>query len=127
MLKAAQPYLAPDGSITLIGAITARTGMPGTAGIGALNAAVEALVQPLAAELAPIRVNAASPGYVDTPWWSMIPDPDRPAMFDQIGSSLPVRRVASADDIADAVVLLATNPNITGTVLETDGGAHLTG
>lgn len=101
--------------------------MPGTAGIGALNAAVEALVQPLAAELAPIRVNTASPGYVDTPWWSMIPGPDRPAMFDQIGSSLPIRKVASADDIADAVVLLATNPNITGTVLETDGGAHLTG
>lgn len=61
-VKAAVPHVTQGGSITLIGAITARTGMPGTAGIGALNAAVEGLVKPLAAELAPIRVNAVSPG-----------------------------------------------------------------
>lgn len=66
-LRSALPYLAKDASVTLVGAITARTAMPGTAGIGSLNAAVEALVQPLAAELAPVRVNAVSPGYIDTP------------------------------------------------------------
>ncbi|HEV7712752.1 MAG TPA: SDR family oxidoreductase, partial [Asanoa sp.] len=68
-IQAALPHLAPDGSITLLGAITARTAMPGTAGIAAVNGAVEALVRPLAAELAPIRVNGVSPGLVDTPWW----------------------------------------------------------
>ncbi|MHB1801373.1 MAG: SDR family oxidoreductase [Actinomycetes bacterium] len=125
-VKAAIPHLAQSSSITLIGAVTARTGMPGTAGIGALNAAVEGLVKPLAAELAPIRVNAVSPGYVDTPWWSMVPDADRQAMFGQIAESLPTRRIAAADDIAQAVVLLAVNPNLTGTVIESDGGAHLT-
>lgn len=125
-VKAATPHLAPDGSITLIGAITARVGMPGTAGIGALNAAVEGLVAPLAAELAPIRVNAVSPGYVDTPWWDMIPAPERQNLFAQIASGLPTRRIATADDIAQTVVLLATNPNLTGTVIESDGGAHLT-
>ena len=125
-VKTAVPHLAQGGSITLIGAVTARTGMPGTAGIGALNAAIEGLVKPLAAELAPIRVNAVSPGYVDTPWWNMIPNADRQAMFDQIAQSLPTRRIATPDDIAQAVVLLATNPNLTGTVIESDGGAHLT-
>lgn len=100
--------------------------MPGTAGIGALNAAVEGLVAPLAAELAPIRVNAVSPGYVDTPWWDMIPAPERQNLFAQIASGLPTRRIATADDIAQTVVLLATNPNLTGTVIESDGGAHLT-
>ncbi|GEM_PF-74571 len=73
-LKAALPHLAHSASVTLVGAITARIGMPETAGIGSLNAAVEGLVAPLAAELAPVRVNAVSPGYVDTPWWSMLDD-----------------------------------------------------
>ncbi|GAB3798329.1 SDR family oxidoreductase [Humibacter antri] len=119
------PQLAESGSITLVGAITARSGMPGTAGIAALNSAIEGLVQPLAAELAPARVNAVSPGYVDTPWWNMVPDADRAPMFEQIAAGLPTRRIATADDVAQAVVLLATNPNITGTVIESDGGAHL--
>ncbi|MFT4081619.1 MAG: SDR family oxidoreductase [Nocardioides sp.] len=124
-VKGAVPHLAEGGSITLIGAVTARAGMPGTSGIGALNAAVEGLIAPLAAELAPVRVNAVSPGYVDTPWWNMVPDADRRAMFDQIATGLPTRRIATADDIAEAVVLLATNPNLTGTVIESDGGARL--
>lgn len=126
-LKAALPRLTPNGSITLVGAITARSGMPGTAGIGALNAAVEGLVAPLAAELAPIRVNAVSPGYVDTPWWSMVPDTERGGLFAQIAEGLPTKRIATADDVAQVLVLLATNPNITGTVIESDGGAHLAG
>lgn len=124
-VKVSAPYVAEGGSITLVGAITGRTGMPGTAGIGALNAAVEGLVQPLAAELAPLRVNAVSPGYVDTPWWSTVPESDRHVMFAQIAASLPTRRIATADDVAQAVILLATNPNLTGTVIESDGGAHL--
>jgi NAD(P)-dependent dehydrogenase (short-subunit alcohol dehydrogenase family) len=125
-VKAAVPYLTKNGSITLVGAITARTGMPGTAGIGALNSAVEGLVAPLAAELAPIRVNAVSPGYVDTPWWNMVPDSDREGLFAQIAAGLPTKRIATPDDIAQILVLLSTNPNITGTVIESDGGAHLT-
>lgn len=125
-LQATLPHLAEDASVTLVGAVTARTAMPGTAGIGSLNAAVEGLVQPLAAELAPVRVNAVSPGYVDTPWWDGLAAEDRTAFFDQAAAALPTKRIAHASDIAEAIVLLATNPNITGTVIETDGGARLT-
>jgi NAD(P)-dependent dehydrogenase (short-subunit alcohol dehydrogenase family) len=125
-LKACVPHLLPTASITLVGAASARSAMPGTAGIGALNAAVEGLIQPLAAELAPIRVNAVSPGYVDTPWWDMVPEPERQSMFEQVAATLPTRRIATADDIAAAIVLLATNPNMTGTIIESDGGGHLT-
>jgi NAD(P)-dependent dehydrogenase (short-subunit alcohol dehydrogenase family) len=124
-VQAALPHLAPTGSITLVSAITARTGMPGTAGVAAINGAVEALVRPLAAELAPIRVNGVSPGLVDTPWWSSLPDDARQAYFAQAAQVLPTRRIATADDIAEVVVLAATNANITGTVIETDGGARL--
>jgi NAD(P)-dependent dehydrogenase (short-subunit alcohol dehydrogenase family) len=124
-IQAALPHLTPDGSITVLGAITARAGMPGTAGIAAINGAVEALVKPLAAELAPIRVNGVSPGFVDTPWWSGLPEEARTAYFAQAARALPARRIATADDVAAAVVLAATSPNMTGTVIETDGGARL--
>ncbi|MEV0742636.1 SDR family oxidoreductase [Streptomyces sp. NPDC050549] len=124
-IQAVLPHLAPDGSITLLSAITARAGMPGTAGIAALNGAVEALVRPLAAELAPIRVNAVSPGLVDTPWWSGLPEDAKRAYFAQTADVLPVRHIASAHEIAEVVALTATNANLTGAVFETDGGARL--
>jgi NAD(P)-dependent dehydrogenase (short-subunit alcohol dehydrogenase family) len=125
VIQAALPHLVRDGSITFLGAITAHAGMAGTAGIAAINGAVEALVRPLAVELAPIRVNAVSPGFVDTPWWSAFPDDVRTSYFEQVATQLPSRAVASAEDVAAAVILLATNRNITGTILEADGGARL--
>jgi NAD(P)-dependent dehydrogenase (short-subunit alcohol dehydrogenase family) len=124
-IQATLPHLAEDGSITLLGAISAQAGMPGTAGIAAVNGAVEALVKPLAVELAPIRVNGVSPGVVDTPWWSGFPDGAWQAYFAQAAAALPARRIATADDVAAAVVLAATNPNLTGTIIQSDGGARL--
>jgi NAD(P)-dependent dehydrogenase (short-subunit alcohol dehydrogenase family) len=122
-VQAVLPYLT--GSITLVGAASARMGMPGTAGLAALNGAVEALVKPLAVELAPIRVNGVSPGLVDTPWWDGLPADVRQDYFDRAAATLPARRVATAEDVAEVVALAAVNPNITGTVLEADGGARL--
>ena len=102
----ALPYLAPGGSITLLGAITARAAMPGTAGIAAINGAVEALVKPLAAELGPIRVNGVSPGLVDTPWRDGLPEDARRSYFTQAAQQLPARRIATAESVlhtADSV------------------------
>lgn len=124
-LQGALPHLTETASITLVGAITARTAMAGTAGIGAVNAAVEALVKPLAVELAPRRVNAVSPGFVDTPWWSGMPASDKNAYFEQSAKILPVGKIGTPEEVAEAILLLATNKNITGTVIETDGGARL--
>ena len=123
--QVALPHLAPDGSITFIGAASARSSIPGTAGLAAVNGAIEAMVKPLAVELAPIRVNAVSPGITDTPWWSGMPAEMRDSYFEQARTVLPVRRIASPDDVAESVVLVATNPNLTGTVIESDGGGRL--
>jgi NAD(P)-dependent dehydrogenase (short-subunit alcohol dehydrogenase family) len=124
VLQAALPHLAEQASVTLVGAISAHAAMPGTAGIGAVNAAVESIVRPLAVELAPRRINAVSPGLVDTPWWDGMPEQARTDYFAAAEKGLPVRHVSSADEIGEAVALLATNTSITGAILEVDGGAR---
>jgi len=56
------------GSIVFITAVSARTPIPGTAGLAAINGALETMIPTLALELKPTRVNAESPGVVRTPW-----------------------------------------------------------
>jgi NAD(P)-dependent dehydrogenase (short-subunit alcohol dehydrogenase family) len=65
--------LKPEGSLTFVSAGSARVPIPGTSGLAAINGAIEAMVPTLAKELAPLRVNAVSPGVIDTPWWNGIP------------------------------------------------------
>jgi NAD(P)-dependent dehydrogenase (short-subunit alcohol dehydrogenase family) len=125
ILRAAMGALAPDASITFVTAGSARAALPGTAGLAAINGAVEAMVGPLAAELAPRRVNAVSPGVVRTPWWSALPEDEREALFAGFADALPVRRIGEAGDIAQAIFLCATNGYMTGTVLDCAGGGQL--
>ena len=122
-LQAALPALRQ--SVTFITAASARAALPGTAGLAAVNGSIEAVVRPLAAEIAPIRVNAVSPGIVDTPWWDAMPAEQKQAFFRQAAASLPVGHVGQPDDVAAAIVMLACNAFITGIVLEVSGGATL--
>jgi NAD(P)-dependent dehydrogenase (short-subunit alcohol dehydrogenase family) len=125
-IQAALPQLRRDGSLTIITAATARAAFPGTAGIAAANGALETMVAPLAVELAPLRVNAVSPGVIDTHWWNALPEDQRRAYFDSVAAVSPVRRFGMPDDVADAVVYLAGAGFVTGTVLECTGGSNLT-
>lgn len=125
-MQAALPRLRSDGSITLITAASARSAFAGTAGIAAANGALEAMVAPLAVELAPLRVNAVSPGVIDTHWWNGLPDEQRRAYFEAVAAVTPVRRVGKPADVADAIVFLAGAGFISGTVLECTGGSNLT-
>lgn len=124
-LKAALPQMRPDGSVTVITAVSARAALPGTAGLAAINGALELMIGPLAIELAPLRVNAVSPGVIDTPWWAGVPDSQREAMFAQFAAVLPGGRVGHADEVAQAVVFAAGNGHMTGSVIECAGGAQL--
>ncbi len=114
--------IAHDGSITFISAISARTANPGTAGLAAINAAVEAIVPTLAVELKPLRVNAVSPGVIDTPWWQQLPEAQREAMFADYTAKTPVGRIGKPEDIAASVLLLISNTFMTGNIIECDGG-----
>lgn len=124
-IQAGRPVLADGGSITLVGAVSAQAAMPGTAGLTAVNGAVETLVPTLALELAPLRVNAVSPGVIDTPWWDGVPAERRDELFRSYEKSSPVGRIGQPEDVAQAVLLLATNGFMTGTVLECAGGTTL--
>jgi NAD(P)-dependent dehydrogenase (short-subunit alcohol dehydrogenase family) len=121
-LKAALPFLNDKSSITLITAITGTGKIPGTSGIGAINGALEIMVSILAKELKPLRVNAISPGVVDTPWWNFLPEDTKQETFAQYAAQIAVGRIANPDDIADAILFVAENEYMTGQIIGCDGG-----
>lgn len=124
VLKAALPRLASDASVTFIGAGSSRAAFPGTTALAAANGALDAAVRPLAMELAPVRVNAVSPGVIDTAWWHPLGE-HRDGFMAQQATATPVGRVGQPQDIAEAVLFLAGNGFTTGVVLDVNGGATL--
>jgi NAD(P)-dependent dehydrogenase (short-subunit alcohol dehydrogenase family) len=92
---------------------------------GAINAALEALARGLALELAPVRVNAVSPGLIDTPLWSKMAEETRQGMFDRAAANLPARVVGTPEDIANAILFLMTTPFATGSTVRVDGGGAI--
>ncbi|NOD97235.1 SDR family oxidoreductase [Ruegeria sp. HKCCD6228] len=119
------PVLVKGGSITFFSGVLSRRPSAGATGLGAENAAVEALAKGLALELSGrARVNCISPGMVATEAYAAMSEEAREGMYAQVGGSLPVGRVGEAEDIAQAVITAMTNRFLTGSVLDVDGG-HL--
>ena len=114
------------GSITFISGSLSQRPLAGAVLQGAINAAIEALARGLALELAPVRVNTVSPGLIDTPLWNSMDTAERKKMFDQVAGGLPTRRVGQPEDIAQAVLYVATNPFVSGTTTVVDGGGLVT-
>ncbi|WP_435136948.1 SDR family oxidoreductase [Actinacidiphila sp. bgisy144] len=114
--------LRPGGSLTLVtGHLSVRPG-PASALQSAVNGALEALVRALALELAPIRVNAVSPGVLRTPLWDSLPEEERTRMFTSAAQRLPAGRAGEASDVADAIAFLTGNGYTTGATVVVDGG-----
>jgi citronellol/citronellal dehydrogenase len=117
------PLLArAGGAIVNVVASVWQRPFPGMAHSGAARAGVVALTRTLALEWADqgVRVNALSPGFTDTPAFrSQVGDLSGPA------GRVPLRRVASADEVADAAIFLARSTYTTGEVLTVDGGFQL--
>jgi NAD(P)-dependent dehydrogenase (short-subunit alcohol dehydrogenase family) len=125
--KAALDVLNPAGSITFVTAASARSPLAGVAGLAAVNGAIEATVPGLAVELAPRRVNAVSPGVIDTEWWSALPPEDKAALFASMAANTPAGRVGRPEDVAATIAYVVNNSFVTGTVLKVDGGGTLRG
>ncbi|MEV4106864.1 SDR family oxidoreductase [Nonomuraea sp. NPDC049695] len=123
--QAALAALSPGGSITFVTAASAGAALAGVSVLAAVNGAIEAAVPGLAVELAPIRVNAVSPGVIDTDWWSGLGDEARAAFLAGTAASLPVGRVGTPEDVAVTIEYVVRNSFVTGTVLTVDGGGRL--
>src|SRR5215470_2888599 len=91
--------------------------------LGAANGALESLARSLALELAPARVNAVSPGIIDTPIRAAMPEEARRDMLSKTAASLPVGRVGQGEDIARQILAFMANGFATGSIVYIDGGA----
>ncbi|MDB5142536.1 MAG: hypothetical protein JWQ66_1249 [Mucilaginibacter sp.] len=123
--KYGSQYIRKGGSITLTNGIVGMRPIKGWTIAASITGAVESLTRALAVELAPIRVNAVCAGVVRTDLWSNIPEADREAMFNQIGSQLLTGRIGEADDIAEAFLYLMHGNYTTGQIVVADGGGVL--
>ena len=123
--QAALPYMKSTGSITFITSISSRSKAIGTAGLGAINGALEIMVPTLAKELKPIRINAVAPGVINTTWWDFLPSEKKEETFKQYADTIPLGRVGEPEDVAGLVVTLIENTYITGQVIAVDGGLSL--
>jgi NAD(P)-dependent dehydrogenase (short-subunit alcohol dehydrogenase family) len=122
----AAPRITKPGSITFTSGVAASRPAPGGALAATVNGALESMVLALALELAPIRVNAVSPGWVDTPVWDRLATPDvKNARMADLAARLPARRLGRPEDIANAVAFLIADTFVTGTVLHAEGAQVL--
>ncbi len=125
-VKYGAPMIRPGGSVTLSSGIAgARPPQAGWALGASICAAMEGFTRAMAVELAPLRVNIVSPGFVRTPLWRDIPEGDREEMYAAAGQKLPVGRVGEAADVAEAYLFLMRQDFATGQTFVIDGGGSL--
>lgn len=113
---------ARSGKIINMSSVVGLTGNAGQANYAASKAAVIGLTKAMAKELATrnIQVNCIAPGFIDTPMTSVLTDTQKEAIL----SRIPMGKMGSPEDIADAALFLASPMSnyVTGQVLTVDGG-----
>jgi NAD(P)-dependent dehydrogenase (short-subunit alcohol dehydrogenase family) len=133
-IQAVEPIMREGGSIILNTAWLNQVGAPGRAALSASKAAVRSFARTLSAELLPrrIRVNAVSPGLIETPILRGVGQSEHPgqteaefkAYIQGAVDVIPIGRLGSADEIAGAVLFLASDASsyMLGSELVVDGG-----
>ena len=123
--KYAAPKMHAGSSITFMSGTAGRRPLAGASVASASCGAVDAFARALVLDLAPIRVNTISPGYVDTPLLDGLLGDNREAVLTDAAAALPVKRIGTPEDIAHAVLFLMTNGYVNGINLAVDGGGLL--
>ncbi len=116
------PSIREEGAIVFFSGVIGQRPQANLSIMASVNSAVEGLGRALAVELAPLRVNILSPGYVDTSRYAGMPADKRKELFDSLSEKLPVRHVGKPQELAEAALFLLTNTYTTGITLQVDGG-----
>ncbi|KAF1049795.1 SDR family NAD(P)-dependent oxidoreductase [Xylophilus sp.] len=121
------PQLRDGGSLVFTSGTGGRAQDACASYVG--NLGINALVEGLAVELAPrgVRVNAVSPTWTLTPFWRDVPAEQIAAIRSRFENTIPLRRLAEIDELADAYLFLMKNGFITGQHVAVDGGIMLGG
>lgn len=125
--RAALGVMEPGARMVMVSSTAGQRGEAGHADYAATKGALIALVKSLAIEAAPtVTVNAVAPGWVDTEMSASAYDGDG---RDTIAASIPLGRIATADDIAGPIVFLLSDlaRQVTGEILNVNGGSVLCG
>lgn len=117
------PVLRPGGSIVLFSGVVGWRPGPGSLVKGVTNGAVEHLARHLAADLAPVRVNAISPGVVDSGAWDRLGE-DKARVLARGAAGTLVGRHGEPDDVVDTVMWLLRAGFISGETVHLEGGAR---
>jgi len=123
--KYGSPQIRKGGSIVLTTGIAGQRPKKGWVFGASVCGAVDALTRALAVELAPVRVNAVSPGVVRTNLWQNIDPQERERMYEDLGKTLLVGRVGEAFEIAQAYLFLMQEGFSTGQIVVVHGGTLL--
>lgn len=114
-------HLPEDGCVVLVSGAPARRMRPGQIAIGSVGGAVEAFVRGVAPELAPRRINVVSPGQIDTPMVAL-QGAERETHYGKATAGNLIPRAGTADEVAQAIMLVVVNDFMTGTTVDVDGG-----
>jgi len=125
VVRATVNKIRATGSITFTGGVSTDRPITGAWVAGLGTASAEQLARVLVMEFPGIRFNAVAPGYTDTPMWDGIMGDNKTNVLASIAEKLPVKKIASPDEVASAVVFLMSNNSITGEVIHIDGGSRL--
>lgn len=127
-VRGAAERLADGGRVVLVGSTAGQRGEAGHADYAATKGALISLVKGVAVEMAPrdVTVNCVAPGWIDT---EMAALPYADGGRASIEATIPLGRVASADDVAGPILFLCSSlaRHVTGEVLNVNGGAVLCG
>jgi len=123
--KYGAPKMRRNGSLVFMSGSTSTVPLAGEPVVTASCAAVEAFARALAVDLAPLRVNAITPGYIETPFLEDILGERKEAVLAAAAAKLPAKRIGRVEEAADGVLFLMRNEHVTGIALLVDGGYHL--
>ena len=125
VVRAVNDKINPGGSIVFTGGVSTDRPISGAWVSGLGTASAEQLARVLVMELPHIRFNAVSPGYTDTPMWDEILGENKAEILASVAEKLPVKKIATSEEIASAVLFLMSNASVTGEIIHIDGGQRL--